>query len=94
MSCFLGSTLTTVFITIIGETNLDFFQFVLPPMCISTLIKAIDVYLPEYIIAFYPIVLTLVIYICIELHDRNYRRTVYLTIPVKSPLNPFTEIRI
>ena len=83
MSCFLGPTLTTVAMTTIGVTNLDFFRFVLPPMCISPLIKSIDVHLLEYIIAIYPIVLTLVIYICIKLHDRDYKITVYLTIPVK-----------
>ena len=84
MNCFLGPTFTTVVMIIIGVTNLDFFRFVLPPMCISTLIKSIDVHLLDYIIAFYPFALTLVIYICIELHDRNYRITVYLTIPVKN----------
>ena len=60
MSCFLGPTFTTVVMTIIGVTNLDFFRFVVPP-----------------------IVLTFIICICIELHDRNYKIAVYLTIPVK-----------
>ena len=83
MSCFLGPTLSTVATTVIGVINLDFFRFVFPPMCISSLLKSIDALLFDYIIALYPILLTFIIYICIELHDRNYKMAVYLTIPVK-----------
>ena len=83
MSCFLGPTLSTVVMTIIGVTTLDFFRFILPPMCVSTFLKSIDIILFDYIIALYPIVLTFIIYICIELHDRNYRIAVYLSIPLK-----------
>ena len=83
MNCFLGPTLTIVGMTIIGVTNLDFFRFVIPPMCISTSLKSINVHILDYIIAFYPIVLTFIIYTFIVLHDRNCRIAVYLTIPVK-----------
>ena len=91
MSCFLGPTFSTVVMTIIGVTNLDFFRSVLPPMCISKSLKSVDIHLLDYIIAFYPIVLTLVIYICIEFHDRNYRIAVYLTIPVKKFFSVFSR---
>ena len=83
MSCFLGPTFSTVAMTIIGVTNLDFFRFVLPPMCISKSLKSIDIHLLDYIIAFYPILLTFIIYLCVELHDRNFGIVVFLTIPVK-----------
>ena len=83
LSCLLGPTLTTVILTIIGVTNLDFFRFVIPPMCISTSLKSIDILLFDYVIAFYPIVLTIILYICISLHDNSYKVAVYLTIPVK-----------
>ena len=89
MGCYLGSTLTTVVVTIIGISNLDFVRFIIPPMCISTSLKSIDILLFDYIIAFYPIVLTIFIYIAIELHDRNCRIAVYLTIPVKKFFNLF-----
>ena len=91
MNCYLGPTLTTVVMTIIGLTNLDFLHLVLPPICISTTLKSIDIHILEYIIAFYPIVLTLVIYICTELHDRNYKIAVYLTIPVKGFFRLFNK---
>ena len=91
LSCFLGPILSTAVLTIIGLTNLDFFRFVVPPMCISTSLKSIDILLFDYIIAFYPIVLTLILYICITLHDRNYRIAVYITIPVKRFFRMFKE---
>ena len=89
MGCYLGSTLTTVVVTIIGISNLDFVRFIIPPMCISTSLKSIDILLFDYIIAFYPIVLTIFIYTAIELHDRNCRIAVYLTVPVKKFFNLF-----
>ena len=91
MSCFLGQTLDTVAMTIIGVTNLDFFRFVVPPMCTSTSFKSINVHILDYIIAFYPIVLTFIIYTFIVLHDRNYRIAVYLTIPVKRLFRSFNR---
>ena len=90
-SCFLGPTLTTVVMTIIGVTNLDFFRFVIPPLCISTSFKSINILLFDYVIAFYPIFLTLFINVCLELHDRNCRIAVYLTIPVKKFFRLFNK---
>ena len=89
MGCYLGVPMTTILLTIIGVFNLDVFRFVIPPMCISTSLKSIDILLFDYIIAFYPIFLTIFIYIAIELHDRNCRIAVYLTIPVKKFFNLF-----
>jgi hypothetical protein len=51
---------------------------------VSVSIKSINILLFDYIIAFFPIFLTVIAYVGIELHDRNYRIVVYLTIPVKS----------
>lgn len=83
MVCFLGPTLTTIVLTAIGIWNLDFFRYVLPPMCVSTSFKSLDVLLFDYVIAFYPILLTIFIYIGIELHDRNVWIFTYVTLPVK-----------
>ena len=83
MSKFLGPTLTTVVMTVIGVSNLDFFRFVMPPMCISTSLKSINILLLDYIVAFYPIILTLIIYICIKLYDRNCLLVICFTVPVK-----------
>ena len=81
--CFLGPTLATVALTVVGVSNLDFFRFVVPPLCISSSLKSINMLLFDYITAFYPIVLTLLIYIAVELHDRNCWLVTCLAVPVK-----------
>ena len=83
-NCFLSHTLSTVILSFGGIWNLDFLHFVIPPMCISVSIKSIDILLFDYIIAFFPLILTVFAYVGTELHDRNYRIIVYLTVPVKS----------
>lgn len=53
--------------------NLDFFASVGKPFCFTTSFQAIHVLLFSYIKAFYPLVIIVVCYICIELHDRNFK---------------------
>ena len=84
LNCFLNRILSTVVVSLFGIWNLDFLHFVIPPMCVSVSIKSINILLFDYIIAFFPLILTIFAYVGIELHDRNYRIIVYLTIPVKS----------
>ena len=81
--CFLGPTLATVALTVLGISNLDFFRFVVPPLCINSSLKSVSALLFDYVTAFYPIVLTLFVYIAIELHDRNYWIVRCIAIPVK-----------
>ena len=83
LNCFLSNTLSAVVLSFIGIWNLDFLHFVVPPLCISVSIKSINILLFDYIIALYPIVLTVFVYAGIELHDRNCRIVAYLTIPAK-----------
>ena len=45
--------------------------------------NSINILLFDYIIALYPIVLTVFAYVGIELYDRSFRIVVYLTIPAK-----------
>ena len=84
LNCFLNRTFSTVVLSFVGIWNLDFLHFVIPPICVSVSIKSINILLFDYIIAFFPLILTVFAYVGIELHDRNYRIIVYLTIPVKS----------
>ena len=84
LNCFLSHTLSTVVLSFVGIWNLDFLHFVIPPMCVSISIKSINILLFDYIIAFFSLIFTVFAYVGIELHDRNYRIIVYLTIPVKS----------
>ena len=69
--CFTSKNFVVLVLTIVAILNLDFFRLVIPPLCISTSFKSINVIVIDYVIAFYPLILTVLIYICIELYDRN-----------------------
>ena len=64
--------------------NLDFFQFVLPPLCFSSRMKPIHIAFLEYISALSPIVLIFLTWLCVELHGYNFRSTVWLWKPFHS----------
>ena len=65
-------------ITICGIWNLDFFRYLIPPFCASDQISPLLVITVEYVVAFYPLLLTLIVYICIQLHARDCRVIVCL----------------
>ena len=70
--CITSKTFIKIILTLIGGLNLDFFRFVIPPLCISPSLKPVNTPLFDYIIAVYPI-LVKAIYVAIELYDRNCR---------------------
>ena len=78
-----------IFFTVAAITNLDFFHTLLPALCISTRMKAIDVLFFDYVIAIIPLLLTLLVFLCIELYDRNVRLIVLLSYPIRC----FTSVR-
>ena len=51
------------------------------PFCVSSNIKTIHALALEYLVAFYPIFLILITYVCIKLHDNNFRPVVWLWKP-------------
>ena len=57
--------------TICGIWNLDFFRYLLPPFCVSDQFSPLHVVTLEYVVAFYPLLLTFIVYICIQLHARD-----------------------
>ena len=61
--------------------NLDFGHYLLPPYCLSSKLKFIHEAYLGYISAFYPPLLILLTWICIELHGRNFRPLVWLWKP-------------
>ena len=81
--CFFGKKFTNMALSLLGFLNLDFFHAILPPLCISTSLKAINILLSDYLIAIFPLTITFLIYLCLELHDRNYRFIMYLSFPIK-----------
>ena len=52
-----------------------------PPVCVSSNLSLYHRAILGYITAFYPLLLIVVTWICIELHDRNFRMIVYLWRP-------------
>ena len=74
-------TVSKVFLTLYGVLNLDFFQHSVPPFCISSHLELIHVAFLGYFSAFYPIVLVILTWMCIELHDRNCQVIVHLWKP-------------
>ena len=64
-----------------GIWSLDFFRSVIPPFCVSSNIKTVHALALEYLVAFYPIFLILLTYVCIKLHDNNFRPVVWLWKP-------------
>ena len=60
-------------LTLYGIWNLDFFRYFLPSFCISSDMSTIHILALEYIVAVYPLLLTLVIYVCVEMYDSGVR---------------------
>ena len=68
-------------LTIYGFFNMDFFSYVLPAFCISDKMSILQVVAMDYIVALYPLMFTVVIYVLIEVYDRGYRPLVILWSP-------------
>ena len=66
-------SITKFFADISGIFNLDFFVFLLPSFCINENMSTLTVIALEYLVAFYPILFTLAVYLLIILHDRGYK---------------------
>ena len=79
-----GTTLRTgtkILLTLYGVFNLDFFLYILPPFCISSQLRPIHVFSLGYFSAFYPFLLILLTWLCVELHGHNFRPIVCLWRP-------------
>ncbi len=68
-------------VTSVTLWNLDFFRLVIPPFCVSENLSNLQVLCMDYIIAFYPLLLTVIMYICIQQHTRGCRILVCLWRP-------------
>ena len=89
MSCNLGIKFTDFLLTVLGFFNLDFFHATLPSSCLSTSLNVIDILLFDFIIAVYPIILTVIIFLCINLYDRKNMLIVFLSVPFTRFLEHF-----
>ena len=59
--------------TFFGIWNLDFLRYIVPAICISSDMSTHFTIALEYVVAIYPLLLTVMIYFCIELYDRGVR---------------------
>ena len=68
------ATLRMVLMTFHGIFNLDFFRYILPPLCISPNLKFIHIIFLEYISALYPLCLVALTWFSIWMYSRNFIR--------------------
>ena len=73
--------LVQIALTCYGIWNLDFFLYLIPPFCTSSTLTGVHLLAFQYIVAFYPILLLIVTYTCIELHDHNFMPVVCIWRP-------------
>lgn len=76
-------SISKIFLTLYGVFNLEFFHHAVNPFCISSQLTSIHIALLGYVSAFYPFLLIVLIWIGIELHDRNYRPVVIVWKPFR-----------
>ena len=79
------------FISFGGFLSLDFFRFVIPPFCISDRLTNLHVLTMEYLVALFPLFLTALTYVIIQLHARDCRVLVYLWRPFSVCFTPLVR---
>ena len=73
----LRGTKLSILKAVYGAMNLEIIRYIVPPFCVSSKLQFIHISILEYLPAFYPLFLILLTWICIELHDRNFRLLVW-----------------
>ena len=61
--------------------NLDFFRVLFSPFCLHPKMTTLQALALDYAIAVYPLLLIVITYILVEMHDNNFRLIVYLWKP-------------
>ena len=83
-----SNVILQILVTFYAIWNLDFFHSTIPPFCVSENITTLHALALQYLPAFYPLLLIVVTYILIELHDRNFRILVWMWRPFHKCLAP------
>lgn len=68
-----GERIIQTLLAVCDFINLEFFHHIVPPFCISSKLRDVHIVLLGYLSAFYPICLIFLTWICVELHDHNFR---------------------
>ena len=74
--------LSKVILTLYGTFNLDLLRDTFPPFCISAHLKPVHRLLLGYISVVYPLLLIALTWLCIRLHDNNFKPVVLLWRPL------------
>ena len=70
--------ISTVVVDSIYELfNLNFFHAFIQPFCLTSHLSTVQAFALQYVIAFYPLVAIIFLYVCIRLHASNFRPVVY-----------------
>lgn len=67
--------------TFYGVWNLDFFRTLYMPFCLHSSLTTLQVMSMDYIIALYPLVIIVVVYVLVDLYSRNCRPVVIMCRP-------------
>ena len=57
--------------------SLQIFRTIIPPFCLTNHLSTLQALALEYVLAFYPLVVIVFLYVCIRLHASNFRLIVY-----------------
>ena len=69
--------------TIYGIWNLDFFRSLYPPFCLHSSLNTLQVMSLDYLIAMYPIIIIVLMYILVDLHSHDCRLIVVMWKPFR-----------
>ena len=72
---------TKFILTLYGIFNLDFFHKITTPFCLSSKLKPVHSLILGYASAFYPFVLIIITWLCVDLHSYNCSIIVFLWKP-------------
>ena len=75
------SIIIAVIESLYGFWNLDFFRTLYPRFCLHPNMSTLQVLALDYVVAVYPLLLTVLTYLLVELHDRNCKLVVWLWKP-------------
>ena len=68
---------TVIVAELYGFWNLYIFRAIIPPFCLTNHLSTLQAFALDYILAFYPLVVIVFLYVCIRLHASNFRPVVY-----------------
>ena len=81
---------TTLLAAIYDILNLNIFVAFIPPFCLTSKLSSLQALTLQYVSAFYPLILIILLYICIKLHDNDFKPIVYCWKPFR---NCFQRLR-